>query len=84
VFGGKPVEPVFPKTGNDPVADLRRVGALQGGAADTAWRDGRQPGFHPLGDCEGLGCARQLAGLAASFQVLDLSFALSWLFLPGL
>ena|SRR5436190_299423 len=25
MFGSKPVEPVFPKAGNDPVADLRRI-----------------------------------------------------------
>jgi hypothetical protein len=48
VLGGEPVQAVFAEAGNDPVADPWCVRGFKCGAADTAWRDGAQPGFDPL------------------------------------
>src|SRR5712692_10362452 len=61
------------ESGNDAVADLRRVSAFQGGPPDTAWRDGCQPGFHPLRNRHGPACTRSVAAVAGAFQLANLA-----------
>ena len=73
VLGREPVETMLAESGNDAVADLRRVGAVQSGPPDTAWRDGCQPGFHPLRNRDRPACARSVTALAGAFQLANLA-----------
>lgn len=72
VLRGQPVQAVPADSGDDPVADLRGVGAVDGGPADPPGGHGGQPGFHPLAHSQiaGFGDA---AGVALPFQLLDLA-----------
>jgi hypothetical protein len=61
------------QAGNDAVAHLRRVGAVQGGPADPPGCDRGQPGFQPLRHGEVGTRPGEAAGVALAFQFLDLA-----------
>jgi hypothetical protein len=73
VLRSEPVKAVLAEPWLDPVARLRRIGALQRGATDAARRDSGQPRFRPLGDCKAFCCAGQVTDVTTSLQLADLS-----------
>jgi hypothetical protein len=69
----EPIEAGLAQAGNDAVADLRRVGAVQGGPADSPGCDRGQPGFEPLPYRKVGSRLGEAASVALAFQFLDLA-----------